>query len=315
MTIIQTVIDFIMKLGGNANTVAPKEEEDPEPTEEAPAVSDEQQDWNTMLRLIAHVESGAVSLAGVDPEDPKTWWTKQSAYERACHAGESREEAARSVGFRDVSHLETIQGYMNAKWSVFEKNEDGRFEIRIRDEFVDAIGQVGSDHHAGQQQAAIAADPRLLEPVGGVTLEQWATASGVCARLGAGATPQQVAEALARFGLTPATFDAACSAWQAKMTTDTTFVIATKFGEYYAPQSAGDAEPCTFETYVEVFTAQSCWADQGKDVAKHLQDTFGIDAATFGVWGLYWSPKMQTQAMYRKLMALEPGFQAKYARG
>ena len=46
------------------------------------------------------------------------------------------------------------------------------------------------------------------------------------------------------------------------------------------------------------------------NLIQQMKKTFGIDLATYGAWGQYWSPKMQTQAYYRKFNELEPQFKA-----
>lgn len=50
--------------------------------------------------------------------------------------------------------------------------------------------------------------------------------------------------------------------------------------------------PCTFEQYVDATSAQSAWAQQGKDMNAGLQEHFGIDSVGFGAWASYWGAMM-----------------------
>ena len=341
MGFIQMIIDFLKSLfgGGESSPALPSssggaaparassstddDDDDREETEEeteariaAQRAQRGEKAWKNAQALIQMVETGGLDIAGVNAADPKDWWRRHMLNEQALRDGQDAQAAARAAGFKDLVHMAKVREYVFAKWSVLGTGDDGHPDVKVRDEFMDAMMQVQSEQFRQQQQAAAVSDPKLLEPVAGVTLEQYAKASAACAKLGTGATPQQVAETLAKFGLDRASFDTASAGWTAKMQADTSFVITTKFGEYFSAAqgvSADGPEPCTFEQYVEVLTAQTCWAEQGIDIASQMKKTFGIDLATYGAWGQYWSPKMQTQAYYRKFNELEPQFKAKYA--
>ncbi len=85
--------------------------------------------------------------------------------------------------------------------------------------------QVGRWH-----PASVHPDPRLLEPVHGVSLERWAQAAAALSRLRTHATTAEIDAALAPLRLDHATYAAADAAWQARMRRDVTMTIAARFG-------------------------------------------------------------------------------------
>ncbi len=285
-----------------------------------------QEHWKELQELIARVESGAVPLNGINAGDPVQIWKHQFAIEERQGQGMEYDAACQAIGYANADHFRTVLSYVTAKWSVLGVNDDGEQDVQTRDEFTNAAIQARMGQMQDMRNAAAAADPTLLAPVEGVTVEAWAAASAQLAGLGATATAQQVAEVLARNGMDKAKYDAANAGWQAKMQGDTTAVIATKFGEAFAAaqgqaggwsmdqKGGGGAEPVSFERFVEIMAAQSAWAEQGMDVNAQLQAVFGINAAGYSQFASYWSPKMATDiGMMRKYEEYEKKYKAKYA--
>jgi hypothetical protein len=286
-----------------------------------------QQEWKELQQLIQRVESSGYDLAGADPNDPVAFWQKEFGIEQAQSDGQSYEQAIAAAGYQNRDHHDTVKSYVGAKWSRLITNDDGEQEVVMDDGYQNAMIQARMGQMQGQMNARAAADPTLLEPVNGVTLEAYAGASAALGGLGEGATPQQVAELLGRYGMDKATYDAAAAGWQAKMQADTSYTLVQKYGEAFAAaqgqaggwsRDAGAAaqggEPCTFEHFVEIMAAQSAWAEQGMDVNAQLKAVFGITAMDYSKYSSYWSPKMGMDvAMMRKYTELEAKFKAKYA--
>jgi hypothetical protein len=284
-----------------------------------------EEQWKELQQLIARVESGGVNLNGVDWQQPVQIWTHQFAIEEAQSQGMTADQGAQKLGYANQDHFRTVLAYVSAKWSRIGTNDDGEKDIILDDRYQNSMIEARMGQMGQMRAAAAAADPTLLEPVEGVTVEAWAGASAELAGLGQGATPQQVAQVFAKYGMDKAKYDAANAGWQAKMQGDTTAVIATKFGEAFAAaqgqaggwsmdqKGGGGAEPVSFDKYVEIMVAQGAWAEQGMDVNAQLRNVFGIDAATYSRYASYWSPKMSTDmAMIRKYNELEAKYKAKY---
>lgn len=184
---------------------------------------DIEEEWAELQMLIHRCEAESLDLAGLDIADPKTFWARQAKISQGRADGKNYLHSVISAGFRSVDHWEQVSRYYQAKWSLLVRLPHGEREIRPRDEFTAAA--------AGALASQPAADPKLLEPVHGVSLERWARASAALARLSAHAGPEEIAAALAPHGLDRAAFDAVDAAWQDRMRRDHSLTIAARFGE------------------------------------------------------------------------------------
>src|SRR5262249_15404691 len=155
--------------------------------------------------------------------------------------------------------------------------------------------------HQQKAQQTAAANPDLLAPVEGVTIEQYAQIS---AGIGRCSGTDDMARFLAGFGLDMAKWERANKGWTAKMSTDTTGTIGLAFSTAFTPagpaasggpqagaampgmsgavgQAPAGAEPCSFDKYCEMSGAMAAWSEQGKDVNAMLKEAFNVLAADF----------------------------------
>lgn len=212
---------------------------------------------------------------------------------------------------------------MLAKWSIADKNEWGMIwasflsrhfagmsEEQMNERFLNAALTARGKQQMLKQQAAASADPGLLEPVEGITVEQWAQAAAAMGS--SGGDEAKVARALASIGLDRAKYDRVNDEYQARMQRDTNFVITSIYGKAFsvAQGVAGGyglgnadgsvnqlgAEPCTYQRYVEITGAQAAWGEQGMDVNAKLQEVFNMTAMDIAAFGGYWSTRMQADA-------------------
>lgn len=306
MGIIQAIINFFKRLFGIGTTEQKalsaagaaadgaargqkKEEEEDEPYAK--------REWREIQEFIARVEAQGIDLAGMNLADPLSYWVKSFSIEESESRGENKAEVIRREGFRDARHWELASQYFINKWCELKTNEDGELEVRQKSEFVNGALKARTGQMQAQMAQAEAANPQLLVPVEGVTLEQWAQIAAGFTKLPPTATVADVSQYLAKFSMDKAKYDRVNAEWTNRMSQDTTFVIANKYGAAFSSTmgvTADGPEPVTFEKYVEVMAAQEAWAAQGMDVNAQLKATFGVDAATYGSWGAYWSPKMST---------------------
>lgn len=311
--------------GGASSSASSSSSDDDEPEEQESHYDYAEENWKEIQQLIARVESGGVPLNGVNWQTPAQIWQHQFAIEEAQGQGMTADQGAQKLGYANRDHFQTVLAYVSGKWSRLGTNSDGEKDVIIDDTFQNAMIEARMGQMGQMRAAAAAADPTLLQPVEGITVEAWAGASAELAGLGQGATPQQSAAVLAKYGMDMAKYNTVNAGWQAKMQGDTTAVIATKFGEAFAnaqgqaggwsmdQKGGGGAEPVSFEKYVEIMVAQGAWAEQGMDVNAQLKNVFGIDAATYSKYASYWSPKMSTDmAMIRQYTAFEEKYKAKY---
>jgi hypothetical protein len=331
MSFFQKIIDFFLGLFGmkkseppalaassstSSSSTASESSSSSSSSDEVDREKYAQESWADTQKGIARFEAVNQLPSGMTWQDPVGCWMKLFGVEDSQMKGKDQDTAARDNGFRDYEHYTDCRDYVTWKWSELGTNSDGQPDVIIKDEFQNAMMKARMGQQQAAQAAAANADPTLLQPEDGVSIDQWAGASAALAQMPPNATMAQVAELLAKHGLDKAKYDKANVAWQAKMQRDTTFVIATKFGEAFAAaqgQGAGAGEPCTFDKFCEVMAAQAMWAESGLDVNAQLRTVFGINAAEFSKYSSYWSPKMSADiAMVRKQQELDKKYRAKY---
>jgi hypothetical protein len=334
MGFFQKIIDFFLSLfgmkkstpalpaaqgtGATAPATAAKSSSDDDDDKPIDRKKYAEEKWHETQQFIAQVEAkGPGYLGGLDIKDPIGFYIRQQEFDQHQMDGKSGDAAAQALGYKNRDHFYEVRDYFSAKYSYLGTNDEGQPDVLIKDEFTNAMMQAAMEGMKRKQMAAAMADPTLLQPENGVSVEQWAAASAALAMMAQPATLAQVGELLAKQGLDKPKYDQANTAWQAKMQRDTTGVIATKFGEAFAAQQgqgAGAGEPCTFDKFCEIMAAQACWAEQGLDVNAQLQKVFSINAAEYSKYGSYWSPKMATDIAYtRKYTELDKKYRAKYA--
>jgi hypothetical protein len=181
-----------------------------------------------------------------------------------------------------------------------------------------------------------AVKPGMLDPIEGVSLQVYASIAAQQMSVQGAA----FVKLLARHKLDEAKFARVSEAWLARMSDQSdpmaAAAIATEYGKAFAGagvgqygasaqqasgsmgindkvaggKARGGGGSMTFEKYVEVMTAQSCWATQGKDVNVMLKKVFNLSAVDWSNASAYWSQKMSTDI---KLMTEQfPVLQAKY---
>lgn len=179
----------------------------------------------------------------------------------------------------------------------------------------------------GNKASAMSGPGGGLEPVEGVSVEQWAQVQAALASGG------DVNALIARAGIDRARWDRVSAEWMARMQSDTTATIATVYGNAFAGASQGQhgahaahaaavgvggdlsAEPVPFERFVEIQVAMGAAADRGED-ANALLASFGISALDWSNIGMFWSKKMQQEATtYHQLYTqYSAKYEARYRR-
>ncbi len=176
--------------------------------------------------------------------------------------------------------------------------------------------------NAQQRQAEInqlvAANPQLMEPIEGVTLEQYAQ---LAAKASSGMSQPQFDQFLMQNGMDRARYDRVAAGWNGRMSQDATASLAQIYGQAFGGAGAGafgaagaagasalgaiaqggmpagvaGAEPCTWEKYNEIGGAQRAWSMSGKDVNAMLAQTFGINAQDWSNMSQYWMGRLMTE--------------------
>jgi hypothetical protein len=219
--------------------------------------------------------------------------------------------------YRDEAHFKQVERTFLKYWGEGSPN-DTLETYYWGDKSMNAMMAGRMRQQAEKQKATAAANPEMMAPIEGVTLETYAQMSAQQAK---GLSQDQFVALLAQNGMDQAKFSRVSTGWIERMSKDTTATVATVYGkafssagqgQYGAAGAAGgqalgsfdaaggvaapnaNAEPCTFEKYCEIMGAQSAWAKSGKDVNAMLKTQFNLTALDWSNLGSYWSTKMMS---------------------
>lgn len=227
----------------------------------------------------------------------------------------------RVFGFRDGGHWESFRNWGVASWAASVRQNPTDLEFRMSGVARERIMRERASKMTGQ-----GAGGGGLDPVEGVTLEQWAHLQAALA--GGGDIDQLIAQAR----MDRPKWDRVSAEWMHRMSTDTTFTISTAYGNaftgaaqgQYGAQGAratavgigGDlgVEPISLERFVEIQEAMSAAHRRGYD-ANAVLAHFGMSALDWSNAGMFWSKRIQQEAiryheLYTKYLDI---YRAKYA--
>jgi len=216
-------------------------------------------------------------------------------------------------GFQNGGHYEKFRNWGVGTWARKLGQDPTNLEFKM--------GGIAREKIMANKASAMSGAGGALEPIEGVSCEQWAQINAGIA-LG-GAMEQLIAKA----GMDRPKWDRVNAEWLARMTNDRTMAISTVYGAAFAgggnSQISGAAshaakvgvggdlsdEPISFERYCEIESAMACASERGEDVNQLLAQ-FGLKAAEWGMLGMFWSKKMQQDAL--GYHALYTEYAAKY---
>jgi hypothetical protein len=235
----------------------------------------------------------------------------------------SAEQKLKGFGYHSVGHYYYVRNTIlkhfgtptgpNLCDSVFQSQE-----------FSNAVMKAHARMRGDEQSAALSANPELLAPVEGVTLEIYAN---LCARMAQGMQQPELLSSLAQHGLDMGAWERANAVWTDRMSKDTSGTITTAYsnafmssgqGQYagaagaaaqtgWNGSAAGGPEPISFEKNAEIAGAMAAWSKQGKDVNALLHSTFGMTAMDLSQTSTWWMTQMMADLpkfdVYNKLTA------------
>lgn len=154
----------------------------------------------------------------------------------------------------------------------------------------------------------------ILDPVEGISLDQWASAN---AKLASGGNSDEVCKSL---GIDAPKWDRVNQEWLTRMKNDTSFTISTKYAAAFNQSASGNlgsgsgisADSYPFEKYIEAMVAQDVLGKQGRDAQDVLKD-FGMTVSDYSNVSSYWSGKMMTDfSLAMQMQTLMNQYKAKY---
>ena len=259
---------------------------------------------------------------------PREWvkyWQVNFALEAAQGADDEDvyQAALEEHGFRNKNHWKRVQHTFLRHYASDADFTNAALEAR----------QIGT-----RDAMKKAVKPGMLDPIEGVSLQVYASIAAQQMSV----TGPAFVKLLAKHKLDEAKFARVSEQWMARMSDQSdpmaSAAIMTEYGKAFAGAGAGQygasaqeasssmgindkvagrnakgaSGSMTFERYVEVMTAQSCWASQGKDANQMLKKVFNMTAVDWSNASAYWAQKMSTDV---KLMRDQfPVLQEKYTK-
>jgi hypothetical protein len=223
----------------------------------------------------------------------------------------------KEYGFQNGSHWESYQNWAISKWAA--NTGESYTDVAMR------MGGIAREKIMAEKARPLSGAGGALEPVEGVSVEQWAQ---MHAQIAGGADADSL---IAKSGMDRTKWDRVSAEWTARMQKDTSMSIANVYGNAFAGAAQGKfgaqaaraavvgvsgdlgKEPVSFERYVEIMVAQSIAGEKGED-ANAVLASFGINALDWSNMSMYWSKRQQQEAeKYHKLyLEYDTKFKAKY---
>lgn len=213
------------------------------------------------------------------------------------------------MGFDNEDHLMGFKTHFETQ--LAEKRGISLYDVMA----ISQKAMVDEQLKSGAEQTG---EGGLMEPVEGITCEDWAKAS---AALASGKTQE---EAIALIGVDAAKWDIVNNEWMTRMSNDQTMVISQVYSKAFGASATGNMggagsfneESFPYEKYLEVMVAQDKLTSQGKD-PQQILGSFGLTVTDWSNAGAYWAQQMATD--YEKYIKIDnelrPQFEEKYKAG
>lgn len=234
---------------------------------------------------------------------------------------ESRARIMQQFGIRDRMHWQHVRDWVYR--ALAERH--GSFE---------EVSQRESNWRTGQMQRAMqgnvarAAASGELNPVEGISLQQWAAFN---AGIAAGMNPEDL---LKSNGIRPDRWERVSAEWNARMGRDTTFAIATEYGAAFQKASTGQygnyareanaaraanrdlqlPPPVTMDQFFDIVYAQDFGARAGKDPVAVLRECglSVIDWTDLGAYMGYYIQRNHARIYKTEVLPASQRAKAKY---
>jgi len=239
------------------------------------------------------------------------------------------------LGYTDVGQWFRVRQTFLKYYGAGDKSDIDGLYFESSNEFNAAMIAAAGRANQDRMAATAAANPQLLEPVEGVTVEVYAQCAAQAAQ---GLGQAEFQALLGQYGMDQAKWDRVQAGWGQKMQNDTTATIATIYGKAFQQQGAGQfgaagaaagnassamgsygggqvagEEPVPFEKLCEIQGAQTAWSETGQDVNAMLQQVFSMNALDWSNMSGWWMQKMMADpAMFEKYNQWCEHYKAQY---
>lgn len=224
------------------------------------------------------------------------------------------------LGFQSTGHYEGLRNWGAEKYAAEAGEERWTYEHKMS-----TVAREQLTGMKAQEMTSAGGGSGQLDPVEGVSVEQWAQVQAALA--GGGDIEQLIAGA----GMDRAKWDRVSNEWNARMASDHTATIATVYGNAFSGAGQGQfaaqaghaaavgaggdlgQEPIPFEQWVEIQVAMGAAADRGEDATAVLGN-FGMSPLDWSNVGAFWNKRFAQEgpAYAAKYDELMKKFNAKY---
>jgi hypothetical protein len=225
-------------------------------------------------------------------------------------------EKVKAAGFNNLEHLQFI--IATTKSEI--RSAYGKTQKIIDESTAKSKEQMNANIDAVKKGG-------LLDPIQGVSMEDWAAAN---AKIAGGTALNEVLKIL---GVERPVWDSVSAEWMSRMTQDTTFAITKVYGDAFTNSdigkfagAGGAAAAAGSETvekvkkdldlYVRIMCHQNMASTQGTDANAILQQ-YGLTAADWGTISMHWtSAGLGTDLeLTMRMSALMDEYNTKFATG
>lgn len=256
------------------------------------------------------------------------WYVAEFRIEQAWEDEAQRAQLFAEYNVRNVQHYRQVKATVDR----FIQSPEAQAKYGDVNDIMHVKMKATQDYMMAGMNAQMAPGGKLageVEPVEGISLEQWAEQQ---VKVASGGTVDDICKSL---GIDKAKWDRVSAEWNARMSRDTTATIAMAYGNAFtkaqskpgvgnskyasAAQSPGKgALPMPLEQYVEIMEAQNALTAQGQD-AQAVLAKLGIsvmDWSNLGAWfSAYFSENALRNdgAIHKEFTRLQEKYKAKYA--
>jgi len=289
------------------------------PAEEDSSSDDDDAGFRRDYDLEAKDDSASFKIK----DDLAPYYVAEFRIEQAWDDVDTRKKLFAEYGVRNEQHYyqvkATVERYISSPQAQQKYGGVG--------EIMHVKMKATQDYMMGGMQQKLGGELKgEVEPVEGVTLDQWAQCQ---VKIVSGGNLDDILRGL---GIDKAKWDRVSAEWNARMSRDTTATIATAYGNAFtkassssggqfsqAAQTPGQGPmPMTLEKYVEIMEAQSAASLQGKDAGQVLK-SFGLSILDWSNVGAWFSAYINDNALkndakvLNEFNALQAKYKAKYA--
>ena len=251
------------------------------------------------------------------------YYVAEFRLEQAWEDVATRRQLFAEYGIRDEPHFYQVKATVDR----YIQSPEAQQKYGGMGEIMHVKMKATQNYMMGGMQQKLAGELKgEVEPVEGISLDQWANSM---VKIVSGGKLDDILRGL---GIDQAKWDRVSAEWNARMSRDTTATIATAYGNAFTKASSSSggqfseaaqrpgqgAIPMSLEKYVEIMEAQNAGSLQGKDASQILQ-SFGLSILDWSNLGTWFSAYINDNALkndskiFNEYNALSAKYKAKYA--